>query len=66
MSNAVSIPLGNAYFGGARDLPIWLDDVTCNGTEMRITDCASSGTGQHNCAPDHSEDAGVRCEGNNI
>ena len=64
MSDIGSVPLDKAYFGGALDLPIWLDDVTCRGTEMLITDCTTSGIGQHNCAPDHSEDAGVRCEGN--
>ena len=35
---------------------IWLADVNCNGTELRLADCA---TGTPNCQ--HSEDAGVRC-----
>ena len=38
---------------------IWLDDVSCRGTESRLIDCPANPLGQHNCR--HSEDAGVRC-----
>ncbi|NXA93466.1 MARCO protein, partial [Melanocharis versteri] len=38
---------------------IWLDDVTCKGTEISITDCRKQDWGTHNC--NHSEDAGVEC-----
>lgn len=41
--------------------PIYLDDVSCVGTENRLIDCSSqSPSGTHNC--DHSEDAGVVCQ----
>ena len=40
---------------------IWLDDVTCQGSEPRLEDCAQTPIGQTNCR--HSEDAGVRCVG---
>lgn len=39
--------------------PIYLDEVRCTGSEPSIVNCSSSR--QHDC--DHSEDAGVRCEG---
>ncbi|XP_071836531.1 scavenger receptor cysteine-rich domain-containing protein DMBT1-like [Apostichopus japonicus] len=38
---------------------IWLDDVSCSGSEIRIEDCQNNGWGQHNC--EHGDDAGVHC-----
>ncbi|KAK2832819.1 hypothetical protein Q5P01_016708 [Channa striata] len=40
---------------------IWLDDVTCSGSERSLTECGHSGFGTHNCG--HGEDAGVICSG---
>ena len=62
-SNAVSvdaIPLRGADFGGGSG-DILLDNVVCRGTESSLLECRINPIGQHNC--DHSEDAGVRCEG---
>ena len=50
----------NAYFGTGSG-PIYLDDVTCFGTESRLDQCLASQWGQHNCR--HYEDAGVSCYG---
>ena len=38
---------------------IWLDNVLCTGSELRLIDCSANPLGSHNCR--HSEDAGVRC-----
>ncbi|KFZ49607.1 Deleted in malignant brain tumors 1 protein, partial [Podiceps cristatus] len=54
---ALSAP-SSAYFGGGPD-PIWLDDVTCKGTEAALSKCSAKPWGSHNCV--HGEDAGVVC-----
>ena len=52
------IPYERAHFGeGSGD--IFLDELTCAGNELHITDCPSDNS--HDCT--HAEDAGVRCGG---
>ena len=41
--------------------PILLNNITCAGTETRLTDCPHSGVGIHNCS--HTHDVAVSCPG---
>ena len=57
-----------SHFGAADEgVPIWLDNLLCDGDESGLMDCARAsqpgGTdlGQHNCSLKHLEDVGVRC-----
>ena len=52
---------GLAYFGQGQG-DIYLENVQCNGSESSLEDCPASELGVHNCY--HSEDAGVKCQGN--
>ena len=56
-----SVAVQGAIFGSGSG-SIFLDNVLCRGSESSLLDCNTNAIGQHNC--DHSEDAGVRCNGN--
>ena len=45
--------------GGDESVTIWLDDVSCTGTESGLSECSHRGWGSHNCG--HNEDVGCRC-----
>ena len=52
---------GGAYFGQGSG-SIWLDSVTCTGSETTLFSCGHLGIGIiRSCS--HYEDAGVRCYG---
>lgn len=42
---------------------IFQQDLLCTGHEDNLLECMNNGIGTHMCPPDHSEDAGVKCNG---
>lgn len=57
------VPLKNSYYGEGTGM-ILLDDISCAGNEDSLLQCSrrsNSPLFSTNC--DHSEDAGVKCEG---
>ena len=53
----------NSYYGAGSG-QIWLDDVACTSSNTKLLQCHSSPIGSHSCS--HSDEAGVKCEGNEI
>ncbi|KAH3730487.1 hypothetical protein DPMN_056477 [Dreissena polymorpha] len=56
MSNGTILQPGDFDEGSGK---IWLDDVSCSGTESSIVNCVHSEWGIHNCI--HDDDVGVIC-----
>ncbi|XP_039523938.1 deleted in malignant brain tumors 1 protein-like [Pimephales promelas] len=52
--------LGDAHFGPGSG-PIWMDVVSCTGSESTLKNCGSAGWNVHTCT--HNYDAGVICSG---
>ena len=46
---------------GDDDVPIFLDNLLCRGSESSLLNCNAQAIGVHNCV--HLEDAGVVCQG---
>ncbi|XP_076153591.1 scavenger receptor cysteine-rich domain-containing protein DMBT1-like [Alosa pseudoharengus] len=52
--------LGGAHFGEGSGT-MWMDEVSCEGSESTLKNCGHQGWGSSNCG--HDEDAGVICSG---
>ena len=69
-ARVVCYSLGFGYVGrkvdinlyGVGDGWIWLNNVTCNGTEQHIGECSHGDWGVHNCG--HRQDVAVSCTDN--
>ncbi|MBN3300214.1 WC11 protein, partial [Amia calva] len=57
--SALSAPQGAQWGEGSGT--VWLDEVSCRGTERALLECRSSPPGSHDCT--HKEDAAVVCTG---
>ena len=53
-----AVPRTQAVYGQGTG-PIIMDNVVCNGQELRLLDCASNALAAHDCT--HFQDAGVVC-----
>ena len=56
--------LKGGYFATASNLVgILQRDLLCNGSEANLLECTQYTSGTRDCPADHSEDAGVKCNG---
>ena len=60
LSTSDALPVSGAFYGMGNG-SIFLDNVLCRGSESNLLQCNSARREEFNC--DHSEDAGVRCDG---
>ena len=58
-SNDIFIYPPSRFQQGQSQQSIFLDDLSCNGSESSLISCLHSGIGNHNC--DHIEDVGLVC-----
>lgn len=58
------VPVKGGYFPSASNgTGIFQGDLLCNGTEDNLLNCTVYESGTHDCPADHSEDAGIICNG---
>ena len=62
--NATGAVVLTSCSGASSSVPIYLDNVQCGGSELRLTDCSARAFGEHNCG--HNEDACAICIGSRI
>ena len=61
------LALKGSYFNASNSTlnvtDIFQTDLLCTGNEDNLLKCNNNGIGTHMCPEDHSEDAGVKCNG---
>jgi len=60
--SAGPVPHINAFYGRGTG-PIWLDSLSCTGSETNLVNCSHRGVGITSYYCGHDDDVGVQCPG---
>ena len=62
-ADVVALKRSNFTIANSTVTDILQSDLLCSGTEENLLECMEYTSGTRNCPDDHTEDAGVKCNG---